>query len=73
MHAIWELECCDCKAISAFASSSQRAKGTGVEGRQVTGVIYCGHSLQNHVDKKWLTSSDVGSIPAKANFFSLTF
>ena len=65
MHAIWELECCDCKAISAFVSSLQRAEGTGVVGRQVTGVIYCGTFLQNHdVDKQWLTSSAVGSIPA---------
>ena len=38
MHAIWELECCDCKAILAL-------EGTGVEGRQVTGVIYCGTFL----------------------------
>ena len=40
MHAIWELECCDCKVISTFVTSLQHAEGTGIEGRQVAGIIY---------------------------------
>ena len=61
MQVIWELNYDDCSWISAFGSSLRRVEESSVERRQGTAVVRC---CQNHIDKLWLTSSAVGSIPA---------